>query len=507
MIRAGRLAGAALGLALVAWPACAAPRAAAADLLIVNARIVDGSGAPAYDGAVRVRAGRIAEVGALQPLHEERVFDARGLVLAPGFIDTHSHHDGGLDREPQALAAVSQGITTIVVGQDGESELPLAAQFRQRGQQPAAVNFASYTGHGTLRARVLGEDYKRAATAAEIRAMGRLLAADLRAGSLGLSSGLEYDPGIYATREELIALARIAARHGARYASHMRSEDVGLDEAIDELIDIGRQASLPVHISHLKIALTDRWGEAPALLARLDAARAAGVRLSADAYPYEYWQADLTVLFPKRDFTDLAAAEFALTHLSTPEGMLIAEYGADPSLVGQSIAQIAQARGTSPAQTYLDLINEALRTGTAHGVIGKSMDMRDIASILLWDGTNVCSDGALSDRHPRGAGAFTGVLAWLVRDEGRLSLEAAVAKMTSLAADHVGIAGRGRVAPGMAADLVLFDPAIVADRATMTSPGELSVGIERVWVNGEAVFESGRPTGARPGVIVRRTGT
>lgn len=495
-----------VGLAIIVAAFADVAVASGDDFIVVNAVIVDGTGAPARSGNVRVHDGRIATIGDVFPREGEQVVDARGLVLAPGFIDTHSHHDEGMSDHPDAIAAISQGITTIVVGQDGVSHRPLRDYFRAYEQNPAALNIASYTGHGSIRATVMGEDYRREATAVEVRAMGRLLAADMRAGSLGLSTGLEYDPGIYSSRQEIVDLALIAAAHRGRYISHIRSEDIALDAAIEELIDIGRRARLPVQISHMKLALTDHWGSAARVLARLDAARAEGVDVTADVYPYEYWQSDLTVLFPQRDFTDIAAAEFALTHLSTPEGMLLSQYDADPTLVGKTIAQIAAERGSSPAQTYLDLINESLRTQTANRVIGASMHRDDVANLILWPHSNVSSDGMLVDRHPRGAGAFTRVLAWLVRGERRLSLEAAIAKMTADAARHVGITGRGVLARGMAADMVLFDPDAVADRATIENPAEISVGIDRVWVNGVLVFADRQATGARPGRALRRGG-
>ena len=492
---------------MIALGALSISTSALADsFVIVNARLVDGTGAAAKAGALRVRDGRIVALGDLVPARGEAVVDARGQVLAPGFIDTHSHHDRGLDKLRDALTATSQGITTIVVGQDGFSEGPLRQVFGAFARAPAALNLASYSGHNTLRASVLGKDFRREASAAEVKAMQRRLADDMRAGSLGLSTGLEYDPGIYSARSEVIALARTAAAHQGRYISHIRSEDVGLDAALDEIIEVGRAARLPVQVSHMKLALVDRWGSAGAVLARLDKARGEGIDITADVYPYEYWQSNLTVMFPKRDFTDLAASEFALTHLSTPEGMLISGYAGDPSLVGKTIGQIAAARGKSPAQTYLDLINASPNKGEDDMVIGTSMRTDDVANLLLWPHSNVSSDGMLVDRHPRGAGSFTKVLAWLVRREGRLSLESAVAKMTGLAARHMGFADRGTLAPGMAADLVLFDPATVADRATIADPGALSAGISKVWVNGQLVYADGQATTARPGKVLRRKG-
>ena len=293
-------------------------------LVITNARIVDGSGASGFVGAVRVLDGRIAAVGpAVSPSPGDAVFDADGLTLAPGFVDTHSHADSDLLERLDATAAVSQGITTLVVGQDGGSRWPLAA-FRERLEAtPATVNVAGYAGHNTLRRRVLGEDFRREATEAEVASMRRLLETELAAGALGLSTGLEYDPGIYSAPEEVLELARAAAAVGGRYISHLRSEDRGFREAVEEIVRIGAETGMPVQISHAKLALRSLWGEAPWFLGRLDEARSAGVDITLDVYPYPYWQSTLTVMFPDRNFDDLEEARFVVAEIASPAGMLI----------------------------------------------------------------------------------------------------------------------------------------------------------------------------------------
>ncbi len=356
------------------------PAQAAAGTLIVGARLIDGSGAPARAASVRIEGDRIVAVGRLEPLASDQIFEADGLVLAPGFIDAHSHHDRGDFAEPAMTPLLAQGVTTIVVGQDGYGSAPIAEMAAGFAAHPASVNLAAYTGHGHLRDQALGADYRRKATAAETALMQGLLQADMAAGSLGLSTGLEYDPGIYSSRDEVLALARTAAAGGGRYISHMRNEDVQFDAALDELLDIGRATGMPVQISHLKLGVVDRWGHAPKVLARLDAARAEGIKVTADVYPYEYWQSTLTVLLPERDFTDLTAARFALTRLTTPQGMLIAGFKPDPALVGSTIAEIAARRGEEPAATYLSLIRQAEAWRLAHpeddqveSVIGTAM--------------------------------------------------------------------------------------------------------------------------------------
>jgi N-acyl-D-amino-acid deacylase len=475
-----------------------------ASTLIINAQIVDGTGSAPKKGAVRIERDTIVAVGAVKARKGEKIVDAKGLTLSPGFIDTHSHHDIGLDKQRDALAATSQGITTIIAGQDGDLNYPLSKAFAKFQAKPAAVNLASYAGHNRIRAEVMGEDFKREARPEEVAKMAAILRSEMRSGALGLSTGLEYDPGIYSSKAEVLTLAKVLPEFGGRYISHMRSEDVGIDDAIEEIINIGREAKVPVQISHMKLAIVSKWGKADELIARLDKARAEGVDITADVYPYEYWQSTLGVLFPKRDFTDLKAAEFALTQLSTPEGMLISLYDADKSLVGKTIAQIAKERGTSPAATYLELINTAIAKNADEMVIGTSMDSKDVARLIAWQHSNICSDGILDDGHPRGAGAFTKVLRVQVRETGSLSLEQAIFRMTKNAADHVGIKGRGTITIGSKADLVLFDPATVSDHATIKQPGALSTGITNVWVNGRIVFTNGKSTGIYPGVVVKR---
>ncbi len=483
--------------------------------IIEGATIVDGTGSPGYIGSVRVDGGVIAEVvaadadDALTPKSGEPVHDGSGLVLAPGFIDTHSHHDGGLLEERTALAAVSQGITTIVAGQDGGSQFPIADFFAALEATPAAVNVASYAGHGTLRRQVMGDDFRREATGEEVTAMQELLEAELASGVLGLSTGLEYDPGIYSSTDEVVALAMTAAASGGRYISHMRSEDRALLEAIEETLEIAERARLPVQISHFKLAARGLWGQAAELLARLDEARAAGLDITADVYPYEYWQSTMTVLFPERDFTDREAARYALDELVAPDGMIIGRFGPDPTLEGMTLAEISAARGTDAVTTYLDLIAESQSAEAAgrdgrESIVARSMTVDDIATLMAWPHTNVSSDGGLRGAHPRGFGSYPRVLGRYVREAGRLGLEEAIHKMTGLAAAHMGMSGHGVLAAGAPADLVLFDPATVIDRATTAEPHLTAEGIERVWVAGVVVYEDGAVTGATPGKVLRR---
>ena len=489
--------------------------------LILGATVIDGSGGPRLQTDVRFEGDRIVELGDLEQREDETVVDGTGLVLAPGFIDPHSHADWELFKHPAALAVVGQGITTAIVGQDGGSKFPLADFFGRLESEPVAFNVASFAGHGTLRNEVMGDDFRRHATEEELERMRQLLSAEMTAGALGLASGLEYDPGIYSTTDEVVALAKEAAAHGGRYISHIRSEDRDFWQAIDEILAIGREADIPVQISHIKLALRSLHGETERLLGLLDTARAEGVEVTADIYPYTYWQSTLTVLFPDRDFEDLEAARFAVEEVTAPEGMLIPVFAPDPTLAGKTLAEIAALRDTDAASTLIDLIAEAevlrrersaaaeeagdaTNQETIETVIAVSMDETDIEQLMRWPYTSICTDGELDGAHPRGFGSFPRVLGRYVRERGALTLEQAIHRMTARTADSLGLENRGRIVAGAFADLVLFDPHTVIDRATTDEPHALSTGIASVWVGGKLVFEEGRESGQRPGKVLRR---
>ena len=478
--------------------------------LITNIKLIDGTGTPARPSAVRLRDDRIWEIGELTAFPGESVTDGRGFVLAPGFIDSHSHHDGSLAEHPDALAVVSQGITTIVAGQDGGG-VPMDTLRARLERNPPAVNVASYTGHAMLRQRAMGVNgLYRTAKPDELTKMKTGLRAELAAGSLGLSTGLEYEAAFFSNRDEVLQLARVAADSGGRYISHLRSEDAMLDDAVDEIIQIGRVTKMPVQISHLKIALRDNWGGSNALLARLEQARAEGIRITADCYPYDYWMSTLRVLFPKRDYTNPASAEFAVAQLFDPAQSVLVRFAAQPEYAGKTVNAVAQLRHETPAQTLMSLVAEASafskknpEAGGVEGIMGKSMDEIDVVNFLVWPHTNICSDGS-NGGHPRGYGAFTRVLGRYVRDQKIMPLETAIYKMTALTAEHLGLQNRGLITPGYYADLVLFDPATVQDNARIGDSQALSGGIEAVWVAGQIVYQHQKPTNARPGVLIRR---
>jgi N-acyl-D-amino-acid deacylase len=504
-VTAARIARSAVLATLLAGLASCGADAPATSTLIVNASIVDGTGSPARTGAVRIDGDRIAEVGDLEPRRGERVIDAGGKALAPGFIDVHSHHDDGLFEMRDAAPVVSQGVTTIVAGQDGSMTWPVAELFERLEKTRVAVNVATFVGHGDLRIDAMGkDDYRRHATPEEIERMRQGVEEGMKAGALGLATGLEYDPGIYSASEEVIELAKEARRHGGRYISHIRSEDRFFWNAIDEIVRIGREAQIPVEVTHMKLAMKDWWGQSARLLAVLDKARAEGVNVTGDIYPYQYWHSDLTVLFPRRDFTNRKEAQFVLDHVTPADGIILTDYSPEPSLVGKSLAEIAKSKGTDPAAELMDLIARSSGEDDSQSIMGRGMIDEDIDALIVWPHASICSDGSLDSMHPRGRGAFTKVLRVYVREKKLLTLEEAIRKMTGLSAANVGIADRGLIRPGAYADLVLFDPATVADRATFEDPKALSTGIDRVWVNGVVVWEDGKASGALPGRGIRR---
>ena len=481
-----------------------------ADTLITNARIIDGTGSPAMRGSVRLKGDRIAAVGDIDATQSDVIFDAGGLVLAPGFIDTHSHSDSLILSERNALAKITQGITTAVVGQDGDAPYPLGDFFAALEATPAKVNIAAYAGHNTLRDEVMGANFSRTASDDEINSMSALLGQELAAGALGLSTGLEYEPGIHSETSEVVHLAQLTADAGGRYISHIRSEDRWFNDALEEIIEIGRVTGMPVQISHLKLAMASQWGRAPWIIQRLNAAREEGIDLTADIYPYAYWQSHMMVLLPDRDPTDLEAIDFVMAELAPPDGIIFTHFPAEPLYVGMTLTEIAAAREQSPAEAFsalaqLSIAHEAETGEIGDMMIGTSMRDDDIAAFMAWPHTNICTDGSLRDRHPRGAGSFPRVLGRYVREQGVLSLENAIYRMTALPAQHMGFGERGVIAPGMMADLVLFNPDTVIDRATTSEPFAPSEGIHSVWVAGEWVLHEDTVSEAFPGRVIRRS--
>ena len=491
----------ALALAAAVPLLAAAPETKTDSFLVQGARVADGTGAPLVAADVRVVGDRIAEVGKLSPKRGERVIAGAGLVLAPGFIDVHNHSTDGLKTDPQAETQVSQGITTLVLGPDGDSPWPIAAFLAEVEKAPAAVNVMTMVGHETVRSLVMGKDFRRKATPEEVAKMAALVEQGMREGALGLSSGLEYDVGSYASTDELVALSKATAPFGGFYMTHSRDEADKSFEAMAEAIEISDRGGVPLDISHIKLATVGVWGRARDAVALVDRARARGQDVTADCYPYEAWHSNIEVLVPNKQYFDPPSVERALSDVGGPSHITITACKAHPGYAGRNLEQIARAEGVTPVALFSQIVKDG-----GADVIGHSMKTEDVETFYRQPWVMVASDGGIDAAHPRGAGTFTRVLGRFVRERHLFTLEEAIRKMTSLPASRVRLADRGRIAPGMKADLVLFNPQTVIDRSTFEDPQKLSEGIELVVVNGETVWSGGKPTGAKPGRALRGRG-
>ena len=481
----------------------------AASVLLQNAVVYDGTGGEPFRGDVRIEGERIAAVAPhLAAKAGETVLDQRGLALAPGFIDMHSHGGGGLTEDLDAATVSRQGITTILVGQDGESNFPLRDYFAQLNANPPAINLASMVGHATLREQVMGKDLYRASTPAELAQMKTLLARELTAGAFGLSTGLEYEAAHFATTEEVIELSRIAAAAKGFYISHVRDEASRTFDSFEEVLRIGREAKLPVEITHIKMGSTSVWHQAAKRMPELfERARREGVDLKADVYPYTFWHSTIRVIVADRDYFNPQKVEQALAENGGAQNIRIVNYAPEPVLAGKTLAEIATHWQVTPVEAYMRIVKA---TGGADGpneqdvnVLGTSMSEDDVRWFITHPEIMFCTDGALHGAHPRGAGSYPRILGHYVREEKLLPLALAIHKMTGLPAAQLHLADRGRIAPGYVADLVVFDPATVIDRSTVEKPLEPPLGIPAVMVSGEWVVRDGVVTGKRPGRVLR----
>jgi N-acyl-D-amino-acid deacylase len=483
----------------------------AQNILLKNAVIYDGSGSAPTRGDVRVAGDSIVDIGAdLKAREGEAVRDLKGMALAPGFIDMHSHGDRGLFDYLSADTVARQGVTTILVGQDGGSMFPLADFFGRLEKTPAAVNIASMVGHGTLRREVMGNDLLRAATPQEVAKLRELLQREMLAGALGLSTGLEYDPAHFSTTDEVVELAKVAAAAGGFYLSHVRDEGNKVFESFAEIIEIGRRATIPVQISHIKLGTTPVWHLAarrmPAIFAE---AEKQGVDLKADVYPYTYWQSTIRVIILDRDYFNPEKVAKAIEENGGAERMIVTRYGPEPELAGKTLAQFALAWNVTPVEAYMRIVRATMPTdekprGGEETVIVESMLEDDLKWFMAHPRIMFSSDGELKGRHPRGAGAFPRILGRYAREQKVLPLAEAIRKMTSLPAAQLRVQDRGRIAEGYKADLVVFDPERVIDRSTVQEPLAPPEGIVAVMVNGEWAVEDGKVTEARAGRVLRR---
>jgi N-acyl-D-amino-acid deacylase len=494
------------------------------DVLVRNAHVLDGSGNPWFLADIAISADRIVTVGRLPGAQARRVIDAGGLTVAPGFIDVHSHAAEGLGGALKtAVPLLAQGITTTFVNPDGGGPTDLKAQRAALEASGVGVNVAQFVPHGSIRGAVLGMA-DRTPTSDELAKMVALTRAGMEAGGIGLSSGLYYAPGSYAKTEEVVALAKVAAEYGGVYSSHIRDEadySVGVLTAVQEVIRIAEESHAPGVVSHMKALGPAQWGLSTALTTRLEQARARGVQVYADQYPYDASGTGLSAaLVPRwaqiggrqeflkrlagadRDRIKAAIAE-NLARRGGPRTLVVSGYGPDAALDGQSLDAIAAARG----QSAVDLVVALLEKGDG-GLISFNMSEADIAHIMRQPWTMTCTDGDLTapgagKPHPRGYGAFARKLAVYVRERGVVGLADAVRSMTSLPAQVFGLKDRGVIRRGARADLVIFDPATVRDAATYASPQQLAEGMRYVLVNGVVTIDNGKPTGATPGRLLQ----
>jgi N-acyl-D-amino-acid deacylase len=517
------------------------------DIVIRGGTVFDGTGADGVEADVAIANGRIIEIGPTLARRGREEIDARGLAVAPGFVDIHSHGDESLFADPRAESVIRQGITTIVVGQDGSSSAPserplardalikntlgisgvsesFADYFRSVSALPSAVNVASMVGLGTVRAVVVGQA-DRPATPDELARMSALVEGALTDGACGASTGLEYAPGSFASTAELIALCRPLARRGLPYATHMRNEDDTLIEAIDEAITIARGAHCPLQISHLKTSGPKNWHKIDESLERIDAAKSGGMDVAFDRYPYVAYQTGLTNLFPNWALDGGDDAFLArLTAPDTADRIRVATLAkvetvagwnsvmissvhesSDRAAEGKKLGEYAAAVGSDPYALAVAMLQ---RNHADVGTVVFAMSEDNLQRFLAHPLGMVCSDGGAfalegpartGHPHPRGLGAFPRVLGRYVRDTHTLTLPQAVRKMSGFAASRIGLIDRGRIAVGMAADIVVFDPATVADRATFAEPFQYPVGIQVVIVNGALALRNGQRLDARSG--------
>ena len=472
-------------------------------IVILGATLIDGSGhAPLRNSVVVIEGDKIVAVGRRGHVRipaEARVIDARGMVVAPGFIDAHNHSDRGFTTDPSAASQVSQGITTVVIGQDGGSAFPIGEYLAGLDKNPIALNVLTFVGHATLRSRVMGDDTNRRATPAEVEKMKQMVEQAMRDGAIGLSTGLEYEIGKPASTEEVIALARAASAFGGMYISHIRDEADKTFEALNEAIQIGREARLPVQISHIKLGSVAVWGRAEEAVALINRVRARGQDVTADCYPYDAWSSTIRVLIPSGRHDDPVDVARGLADVGGPANITIVSCRAHPDYEFKNMEEISRREGISPVELYMKIV----RDGGA-GVVCHSMKDADMKTFYRQRWVMVSSDGGIGSRHPRGAGTYPRVLGRYVRELHWLDLPEAVRKMTSLPAKRFKLNDRGLIRTGFKADLVVFDPNTIIDRATFHDPQLTSEGVKHVLVNGVEVWTDGHITGDRPGRALRR---
>ena len=499
-------------------------RAATYDVLVRHGRIVDGSGNPAFFADVAIRDGRVAGIGKIvgdAPLE----IDARGLVVAPGFIDVHTHAEE-IDELPLGENFVRMGVTTLVLGNCGSSALDVAGFFGRLAATNVSPNVATLVGHGTVRGKVMGGSFMRPPTAEELEKMKGMVEQGMKDGAVGLSTGLIYLPGTFAKTEEIIELAKVASRYDGIYASHMRDEGAGIFDALNELFRIAREAGVRAEVSHLKLSGKSNWGQTAKVLAAIEAARVEGLDITQDQYTYTASSTGISQLVPEqwreggRFKERLAKPEDKAKLVAEMKEKLrkggredyayavIASYRHNPALNGMNMVEAARMiRGSDSLDEQIELIIDIQLQGGASGIF-HGIDEEDLQQFLRHPNTMFASDSGVRKfkdgvPHPRGYGNNARVLARYVREFKLLRLEDAVRRMTSLPAATFRLKDRGQLREGAWADVVVFDPAEVRDESTFRDPHHYATGFAWVLVNGVPVVKKDAHTGARPGRMLR----
>lgn len=514
---------------LVLFLFAVAAMAADYDVLIRNGRIIDGTGNPWFRADVGVKAGRIAAVGNLAGKTSDRVIDAAGRVVTPGFIDVHTHVEGAVELNPMGANYLLDGVTTVVTGNCGGSRVGLKDWFTKLEDIKLGLNLATLIGHNSVRQEVMGA-VNRKATEDEIVKMQALVDQAMKDGAVGLSTGLIYVPGTYSDTREVVALAKAAGKYNAVYASHMRDEGARVKEAITEAVTVGKESGLRVEISHFKIDTPRLWGMSKDTLAMVEDFRRQGIDVVIDQYPYDHSSTNLGITLPSWALSDgQKAVDERLASPKTRQRIagemkqrladlghkdfsyaIVASYGANPDVNGKNISQISQAAGRAASvDNEIETILEMMGKGGAQ-MVYHSMGTEDVERILRYPNTAIASDGGIREfgsgmPHPRSYGTNARVLAEFVRKRGVLTLEDAVRRMTSLPARTFRFNDRGLLREGYAADLLVFDPAKVQDLSTYQDPHHYTEGFDHVLVNGEPVVSEGKLNETRPGRVLRHT--
>lgn len=503
-------------------------RAQTYDLLIRNGKIVDGTGNPWFYADVAIQQGRIVRIGKMPHAQATRVIDATGLIVCPGFIDVHTHIEGSVLEVPTAGNFILDGVTSVVTGNCGSSAVDIEKFWRQLDSVKISLNVATLIGHNSVRRAVMGDE-QRDPTPEELKRMQQLVEEGMKAGAVGLATGLIYVPGTYAKTDEVVALAQEAAHYNGVYASHIRDEGDKVLDAIDEAINIGRVAGLPIQISHFKVTYKPNWGRSIQTLDKVEEARKQGIDVTIDQYPYIASSTTLGTTMPSWAFgggrdsllwrlndrrtrqriIDEMVGMLRKKQLKNYSYAVVARYAPDSTYNGKSISEINRLKGRKPrphdeAETILELVASTDRVQMVYF----SMNEADLRRIAQYPFNMFASDAGINKYgvgvpHPRAYGTNARVLGTYVRDLKIIRLEEAIRRMTSLPATRFGFADRGLLREGYAADVVIFDEKIVGDRATYDKPHAYSAGISYVIVNGVITAENGRHTGARSGVLLK----